>query len=816
MAPAQRKDKSYINVVAKEAMKTVGIYYYFFPTYSQGRKILWDGLDRDGFKFLDHIPGAIRAKKPNEAEMKITLVNGSIFQVIGTDNIDSVVGTNPRGCVFSEYSLQNPAAWEYMRPILAENDGWAAFNCCVKKDTLVMTRNGIERIGRMPHNEDQRFTDVSTDVYGKNGFHRATSFYNGGAKELVKLTTSRGYVIEGTPNHPIWTGEEWRRLDAHKVGDPVVIQRNQQVWGCDNLHGWTPPKIRKSKHPFNGFGLNEDLMYLMGLILAEGNWDNSGTVTISNQDAEIRDFLKNTYEFAHRDDCHSRRHNKRLVSFIDWFGIKRGAKNKRIPDRLMRMPKKYISAFLSGYFDGDGSSHDKKGWIHCDSVSEALITDLQVLLLNYGIISKKTKHKTKPTKRVKVSSVAWRLSFDGYNAELFYSQIGFRLTRKQAHRNVLPKRCRDWWGDTVTVPRKRLNNYIRGMNETDLKRHTPVTYRTLRRLLEKKDDPYIRGIVEDNYYYDTIASIEHTRGKVYDFVIPDTHSFFSNGLISHNTPRGENHAYDLYQRVKDNPEWFTETLTVDDTHAISLEAIERERKDGMSEEMIRQEFYCSWAVPVPGAYFANELMAAERDGRIGRVPIEPNIPVNTYWDLGIDDSTTVWFAQTVGREVHFVNYYSNSGEGLVHYANYLKDWRDSKRLTFGVHVLPHDGNNRQLQTGKTTKEFLSELGITCETVPRVKKKEDGIEASRQFLGRSWFDADGCKDGLSALKSYRKEYNEKYKIYGSHPVHDWSSHGADGYQTASLYHHVYGRDKMSEPITIRIPHIPKSAQSWMGV
>ena len=121
------KEKTCLNLVIKKMLERVGTYYYFFPTFSQGKRILWDGLDRDGFKFLDHFPAELVANK-NDTELKIKLKNGSVFQLIGTDNIDSIVGTNPIGCVFSEYSLQSPRAWDFMRPILAENGGWAIFN----------------------------------------------------------------------------------------------------------------------------------------------------------------------------------------------------------------------------------------------------------------------------------------------------------------------------------------------------------------------------------------------------------------------------------------------------------------------------------------------------------------------------------------------------------------------------------------------------------------------------------------------------------------------------------------------------------------
>ncbi len=105
----------------------VGTYFYVFPTYTQGKKVIWDGIDADGLRVRDHIPPDLIAST-NATEMKVTLTTGSIIQIVGSDNIDSLVGTNPVGLVFSEYSLQDPDAWEYLRPILRENGGWAIFN----------------------------------------------------------------------------------------------------------------------------------------------------------------------------------------------------------------------------------------------------------------------------------------------------------------------------------------------------------------------------------------------------------------------------------------------------------------------------------------------------------------------------------------------------------------------------------------------------------------------------------------------------------------------------------------------------------------
>lgn len=120
------KDKTVLNVVISKMVERVGTYFYFLPTYNQGKKVIWQGIDRDGFRFLDHFPKEI-IKSINNTEMKIEMVNGSVFQVVGADNIDSIVGTNPVGVVYSEYPLMKPRVWDYIRPILAENGGFAIF-----------------------------------------------------------------------------------------------------------------------------------------------------------------------------------------------------------------------------------------------------------------------------------------------------------------------------------------------------------------------------------------------------------------------------------------------------------------------------------------------------------------------------------------------------------------------------------------------------------------------------------------------------------------------------------------------------------------
>jgi len=371
------KEKTCWNYLIMKAAQRTGIYYYFFPHFSQGRKILWDGTDKEGFRLLDHIPKDLIEGNPNSTEMKVRLKNGSLIQIIGTNNIDSIVGTNPIGCVFTEYSLQDPKAWQLIRPILAENGGWAVFNF---------------------------------------------------------------------------------------------------------------------------------------------------------------------------------------------------------------------------------------------------------------------------------------------------------------------------------------------------------------------------------------------------------------------TPRGANHGQEIYEMAKANKEWFAQLLTVYDTEVLSKDDIQREREAGMSEDFIQQEFYCSFTLGVQGSYYAKYIQEARDEGRITNVPWEKQTRVFTAWDIGYGDSTAITFYQIIGQEIHVIDYYENSGEGLPHYAEVLS----RKPYIYDVHFAPHDIQSHSFSSGLSAAEVGRSLGLNFLVLPTAKLRlEDGIEALRGIFPRLWMDEKKCKTLIKALENYRKVYDEKNMIYKERPLHDWASHGADSARYMAL-------------------------------
>lgn len=363
------KDKTLVNLVAKKAYERVGCYYYYFPTMRQGRKIVWDGMDKTGYKFINHFPAELIEKR-NDQEMKLVFKNGSLFQVVGTDKAE-VVGPNPVGCVFSEYSLQNPSAWDFVRPILAENNGWAVFNY---------------------------------------------------------------------------------------------------------------------------------------------------------------------------------------------------------------------------------------------------------------------------------------------------------------------------------------------------------------------------------------------------------------------TPRGMNHGYKLFNMAQDNPKWFCQLLTVAETGAVSQEAIEDERRSGMADELIQQEFYCSWEYGLEGAYYTKQIAKARKEGRICDLPVLDR-PVFTAWDLGLRDSTGVWFWQEDGPWFNLIDYYENAGEYIAHYAKVLKE----RGYMYGRHYAPHDAAQERIHARSIATVAKDECGLDFWTLPRESSILTGIEVARSIFPRVRIDKTRCEKGLNALMNYQKEYNEERNCFAEHPLHNWASDGADAFR-----------------------------------
>lgn len=282
--------------------------------------------------------------------------------------------------------------------------------------------------------------------------------------------------------------------------------------------------------------------------------------------------------------------------------------------------------------------------------------------------------------------------------------------------------------------------------------------------------------------------------KAWDYLRP---ILLENGgwAVFDYTPRGKNHGWQLYEMAKGNPAWFVSLLTVRDTGVISAEDIEAERREGMDDDLIEQEYFCSFEGVRQGSYYGKWLKQAEQEGRIGNVAPE-GVEVETWWDIGVGDATAIWFTQSIGREVLVIDYLEASGEGLQFYAKELQ----GKPYVYKAHHGPFDLESRDWATSQdgrplTRKESAKALGIDFRIVPRLSI-ESGIDAARSFMGRCRFDRKRCQRGLDALASYHKEYDEDLKVFRSYPCHDWSSNGADAFRYLAVGHKLAPPKKAS--------------------
>lgn len=241
------------------------------------------------------------------------------------------------------------------------------------------------------------------------------------------------------------------------------------------------------------------------------------------------------------------------------------------------------------------------------------------------------------------------------------------------------------------------------------------------------------------------------------------------------TPKGNNHFKDLRDRAdKSIDGWKLLEFKASETNLLDPSEL-ASAKGEMGLDKYAQEFECSFNAAVEGSYYGQIINDLEEQNRITEIPREELSKTFCAWDLGISDSTAIWVAQVVGKEIRLVDFYENHGQGLDTYVAWLRDhgWDDAAQL------LPHDVEVRELGTGKSRKEMLQDAGLEITVVKKLPVA-DGIQAVRRMLPRCWFDKE-VKQGLDALRNYRRNYDEKRNVFYDSPLHDWCSHAADAFR-----------------------------------
>jgi phage terminase large subunit len=259
------------------------------------------------------------------------------------------------------------------------------------------------------------------------------------------------------------------------------------------------------------------------------------------------------------------------------------------------------------------------------------------------------------------------------------------------------------------------------------------------------------------------------------------------------TPRGYNHAHALWQQAKAMPlEWYTSSLTVDDTKALSAEMLAEEKRS-MPEELFRQEYYVDWSAANVGAILGRYVEEAEKEGRIAEVPVDPMFPVELSCDIGFRDTAAFWFWQARPDGFALVDYDEASGLDAEDWIERLK----LKKHKYGTLWMPHDARAKTFQTKRSAHEQFMAAGFQTRIVPQTSK-QDRINAARMVIPKCRFDRDACALGLSGLREWSFEYNEETKTFSRDPKHDWASHPGDGFS--------YGAQVMREKV-VAMPKPP---------
>lgn len=750
-----------LNITVKESQKRSGIYYHIFPTYAQGKKDLWNNKTKDGIPFLDYIPREIIDGTPNITEMMIRFTNGSIYQVVGSDNYSSLRGAGVVGVVFSEWAFQDPNCLSVISPILAENNGWALFG------TTPFGYNHAYKDYVMAKNNPDYYCEirkVNETVYYEYSNNGEIIKKQAVPQEAIEAERRRGmseteinreyYCFP--PDTPILTKDGLKEISKIEIGDIVLTHANR--WrAVKNViareykgemiriksYGTYEDILCTSEHPIRiynrpGYRVSQKHKWIYKWVKAKDIKDNKKRKSEDfRSDQVVFPRLKNNKPII----------SEALIKLIGWYITEGSIIRNAVHFSMNKNETIYISEIIN-------SANELKlsiATIETPTTTLVQIRNSQFADFLICYCGKGAKNKKIPLQMI-CGNV--KLLFDtliaGDGCKTKEGWTYSTISKTLAYQiQILSTTI--GYGSGITRRKYKSKGIICG-REVNLNESYNVQIRNT------KNQWLLRPSC-----YGLAATVKETSLEEYDGIVYNLNVEFDNSYIA-------------YGRMVHN---------------------------------------CSFEAGVVGSIYANELNIIRNNKQICRVPTETNLPVYTFWDLGIDGSTAIWFAQFLGREVHLINYYSNSGEGLLHYANYIKDWRDKNMITYEEHILPHDAKNRQLESAKSVGEILEEYGLKCDVVKRPANKEDAIETVRQYYSRFWFDEINCKNGIDGLMMYRREYNEENKVYAMRAVKDWSTHPSDALQTLVLW--------LQKDMPDTRPNIYKYAdssyntdpQAWMG-
>lgn len=553
---------------------TAALYVSTYAMFTDKRKVLIIANKQDtAHEFLKKVKDFVKyapiwmgIRIIRETQGLIELNNGSIVKAVATSE-DALRGYSPSLLVMDEaaYIDHGENVWAAAQPSLS----------CLTEDSLILTDKGLVELGDIIKEKNKLgFSDIKNLIVcnKENNLANVTKSFKSEYSITKRIKTKLGLELEGTLKHSIVgkreNEEQWIKFSDICYEDNVKIQFNQNIFGNeDNIK--YDIKLRSDAKLLNipnNLSDNLNFVYLLGLFLAEGNFISSG-IAITNGDAFIKDFLINDKSnmgkcFTINRKYHFYINNRHLKEWIIRFGFKKvKAPEKEIPKSLFKCSKRVIVSFLQGMFDGDGCVTSSGEVRYCTS-SKKLSSQLQILLLNFGILSTIRKSSYKPgknsvcTNKDKITTM-YNIHIYGKWAKTFFNDIGFRLKRKQNNsihimnkldnsgsidieKNIIRSLLKD-----NNINYKKFRENFRFLENFLYKNKKRISVESANKLIKLLDNThptiaYIKNKIQDvnNIYFDEIIKIEDSENDTYDLHVPETNSYISNSLVSHNTGGG--------------------------------------------------------------------------------------------------------------------------------------------------------------------------------------------------------------------------------------------------------------------------------------
>lgn len=640
-------------------------------------------LMSDVVDFIEGCPDYLKPQPLKNTQILKIYDNGS---KVGAFNPKGLRGLTPTLLFWDEvaWTEKSDKFWEGAKPTL-QTGGRAIFVSCVTKDSYLFTNNGLRQIKDFIPNEELGAHVIDEySILGKDKLRNGNLFFCNGFVDTLKIKTMYS-ELESSLNHKYWAFKNstreynWYKASELEVDDWVSIQYGMEIWSNnDDCSDFNPTDTHHIRNSFKPTKITPDIAYLIGLYISEGSVikrDNRPnqyygiTITCGDSEDIKRTLNKLNIEYSTSDDLHFHLCNLNLAEFLQYLGFNllKKAPQKIIPNRVLEMGRENIIAMIQGIMDGDGWATSKKTnsnnlRIGIGLSSKELVMQLRMLFSNFGILTEYFEVNTRPTERVKVWSMNYRIVANSEYAEEYFRKIGFRFQRKQdVFVNYKPNKKHVGIYNNIPNGGQILNEIYNQIkcygkfktlekNGIKIKAHVqhdkyltePSSRKTILKLIdlerENINKEYFGDIsinVSSNLAWTKIKEIAKSKNNTYDFSLPNCandmhefgHSVAYNQIVTHNTPNSQDAIfYKTFDGAKNKKGindfnavelwWFNDPRYNKDLSWVKYKGKENEIRltdENFSDEKRIQMMYDKWEATSP--WFELQVRNANGDMR---------------------------------------------------------------------------------------------------------------------------------------------------------------------------------------------------------